>query len=173
MVGRCRSSSSTLHARTPLPTQPSSPLLSSHRANGSILNELSDSANAGLTLCGTQLLPAILAAARLACPALTAADAIQVVGAATVAVMGGPTCSLLLGRPDSSGLDDSTALPDICYTADQLVTNFGEWACMSHSSSDQLVTSFDYYPHDDQGGPVPCPLDPRSSRFAEPLDPNG
>eukprot|EP00798_Chlamydomonas_sp_ICE-L_P004360 gene4360-14480_t len=45
------------------------------------------------------------------CPELTAADGIQVVGAVSVSVFGGPTCDLLMGRPDQLFADDCTVLP--------------------------------------------------------------
>ena len=48
------------------------------------------------------------------CPELTAADAVQVAGAAAVASLGGPTCPLLMGRPDSGTTDNTTGLPSQC-----------------------------------------------------------
>nr|UBZ25213.1 L-ascorbate peroxidase [Chlamydomonas sp. UWO 241] len=86
-------------------------------ANGSILNELDFSVfpqNAGLTDC-----PAAIAAirARVAaggCPAITAADVIQVAGAVAVALSGGPSCPMLMGRPDTPGTDLTAGLPSTC-----------------------------------------------------------
>ena len=48
------------------------------------------------------------------CPALTAADTIQVAGAASVAFLGGPVCPLLMGRPDSGTTDVTANLPNPC-----------------------------------------------------------
>ena len=45
--------------------------------------------------------------------------------APAVAILGGPTCGLLLGRPDSSALDTTSNLPSICSSSDQLVALFG------------------------------------------------
>jgi hypothetical protein len=58
--------------------------------------------------------------------ALTFADAIQVAGAAAVARAGGPTCAMLMGRPDRGAADAATGrLPSNCDSAQAQVDRFG------------------------------------------------
>ncbi len=58
------------------------------------------------------------------CPELTYADAIQVVGAAAVAVSGGPVCDMLMGRPDVDVADDTSVLPSECHDVSILIEGF-------------------------------------------------
>eukprot|EP00798_Chlamydomonas_sp_ICE-L_P015261 gene15262-21344_t len=98
-------------------------------ANGSIMKELDFNLfpeHNGMAPCAS-VMQAILDQARAdGCPELTAADGIQVVGAVSVSVSGGPTCDLLMGRPDKLVADDCTVLPSEyeCNDANTLVTSF-------------------------------------------------
>jgi hypothetical protein len=93
-------------------------------ANGSILLELADSQNTGLTLCPAVIrdVVATVRSAAGGCP-LTNADAIQIAGAVAVYMSGGPMCPMLLGRSDSN-TPDRVALPNICDNAATSVQRF-------------------------------------------------
>eukprot|EP00798_Chlamydomonas_sp_ICE-L_P020831 gene20831-27662_t len=81
----------------------------------------------GIPLLGRPAANTILDQARAnGCPELTAADGIQVSGAVSVSVSGGPTCDLLMGRPDQLFADDCTVLPHEyeCNDAITLITSF-------------------------------------------------
>ncbi|GAX81810.1 hypothetical protein CEUSTIGMA_g9238.t1 [Chlamydomonas eustigma] len=96
-------------------------------ANGSILNELSQAVNAGMTLC-PPVINSMLStlSSTSGCSGITAADIIQVTGAAAVSLLGGPTCALLIGRPNVVGNteDNVAGLPNLCDTSDTSVNRF-------------------------------------------------
>ena len=57
------------------------------------------------------------------CLGISAADVIQVAGAAAVNMMGGPQCPLLMGRPDSGTMDPTDVMPHYdCDTSSTIVT---------------------------------------------------
>ena len=73
-----------------------------------------------LTYCLAPLPPfqSILSTVKAAgCIGITAADVVQVAGAAAVNLLGGPQCPLLMGRPDSGTTDSTAALPHECDTS--------------------------------------------------------
>eukprot|EP00798_Chlamydomonas_sp_ICE-L_P019041 gene19041-25638_t len=98
-------------------------------ANGSIMKELDFTLfpeHNGMQPCANVMQTILDQARANGCPELTAADGIQVSGAVSVSVSGGPTCDLLMGRPDQLFADDCTVLPHEyeCNDAITLITSF-------------------------------------------------
>ncbi|GAX77498.1 hypothetical protein CEUSTIGMA_g4942.t1 [Chlamydomonas eustigma] len=78
-------------------------------------------------LCGITTAQAVLSSISQVpiCSRATFADALQVSAAAAVNALGGPRCSMLMGRPDVAVADFvSSDLPNECDTADAQISKF-------------------------------------------------
>ncbi|KAK9846613.1 hypothetical protein WJX81_007599 [Elliptochloris bilobata] len=99
-------------------------------ANGSVLNEVAAgnySAHAGLNICHDKVLDIVPRIRADACPELTYADAIAVLGAAAAEMAGFQSIPMLLGRPDNlTAFDDVDGFVGECFDSDAQIKFWAE-----------------------------------------------